>query len=52
MRMTPEEFVLRYVGLVEVYNAMSDDDKEAVTTEFVRYQAVKEEWVTRFVGNP
>ena len=50
MRMSPEEFVLRYVGLVEVYNSMSDEDKEAVTTEFVRYRAVQEQWVSRFVG--
>lgn len=46
------EFVRQYMGLVNAYNSMSQDEKEAVTTAFVQYRAEQEQWVVRFVGEP
>ena len=42
--MTPLAFVAQYMGLLDVYAAMSDEEREAVTTEFVRVRSDREGW--------
>ena len=42
--MTPQAFVAQYIGLVDAYVAMTDEEREAITTEFVRHRSIREEW--------
>lgn len=44
--MTADEFVSSYMYLTNKYLDMSDQEREDVTTAFVRYRAVHENWST------
>lgn len=42
--MTPESFVGAYLALVDVYVAMSQEEKEQVAAAFVKERAEAEGW--------
>ena len=50
--MTPEAFVAQYMALVDAYVAMTQEEKEAVSTAFVKDRSRREGWVVRFRGGP
>lgn len=42
--MTPQVFVEAYMGLIDAYGAMTPEEREAVTTAFVRARSDREGW--------
>jgi hypothetical protein len=42
--MTPNAFVEQYMALIDAYAAMTNDEREAVSTAFVKAKSVREGW--------
>lgn len=50
--MSPEEFVVKYMALVDAFAAMDQGDRERLVVAFEEHRARQATLIERFLGRP